>query len=130
MSEIRAEHLDPDELRAALRAWADGYLPSMAAVELLIAHGHWLRREPFLRHVTLGGGAEGQLLAQPDWEALHQLLEDGHGLFDTGSERGVLAVACSIAAGTPVDLLDVLLSCDRTNVALIAEAVLTAGGAR
>jgi hypothetical protein len=124
--------LDPDQLRAALRRWADGYLPSMAAVELLIAHGHWLRREPFLRHVALGGDDE-HLLAQPDWAALHQLLAvggSGGGLFDTSSERGVLAVACSIGAGTPVDLLDVLLSCDQTNVRLVADAVLTAGGAR
>lgn len=127
MTEIRAEHLGPDELRQALRAWAAGWLPSMAAIELLISHEHWLRRAPFLERVEL---SEDRALAVPDWEALGALLDSGEGLFDTASERGVLAVVCSLASGRPVDLQDVLVSCDQANVRLIADAVLTAGGAR
>ncbi|MHA6626919.1 hypothetical protein ACU61A_15900 [Pseudonocardia sichuanensis] len=127
MTEVRTEHLGPDELKAAMRAWAAGSLPDMAAVELLIAHEHWLRRQPFLQEVVL---SEDREFAAPSWFALRALLDSGEGLFDTSSERGVLAVACSLGGRHPVELGDVLLSCDQTNVRLIADAVLMAGGAR
>jgi hypothetical protein len=99
----------------------------MAAVELLIAHGHWLRRDAFLDRVELSAD---RLIAAPRWGLIGAVLDSDEGLYDSPSERGVLAVACSIASRYRVDLGDVLLSCDRTNVQLIADAVLTAGGAR
>jgi len=40
------------ELIAALRRGAAGYLPAVAAIELLIGQGHWLRRLPFLACLT------------------------------------------------------------------------------
>lgn len=117
--------MKPTELATMLRAWAAGYLPEMAAVELLVAHRHWLRRDAFLSAVTVSAV---QGMASIDWDVIGHRLDAGEGLHDTSSERGVLAIACSLAAGRPVDLRDALLSLDSTNVRLIAHAVLTAGG--
>jgi hypothetical protein len=122
------------ELAAALRRDAEGYLPTVAAVELLIAHGHWLSRGPFRRCCVswLPDDDEGPAVAAVEWSAVAALLAGqvaDEPLFDTDSERGVLAVAASIAAGHPCDLGSVLLSCDAANVRRIADAVLNAGGA-
>jgi len=38
-----------DDLAAAIRAWAKGWLPTEAAAELLISHRAWLEREDFLQ---------------------------------------------------------------------------------
>lgn len=122
------------ELATALRRDAAGYLPAMAAVELLIAHRHWLSRGPFRRCCVswLPEDDEGPAVAAVDWAAVAALLAgdvDGEPLTDTDSERGVLAVAASIAAGHKCDLGTTLLACDAANVRRIADAVLTAGGA-
>lgn len=115
------------ELVTRLRAWADGYLPSVAAVELLIAHGHWLRQPAFLACIDLGESfVSGTRLAQIDWERVCDMPTGP----STASEAGVLDVACSLGYGCEVNLRDVLLSCDETNVRHIAAAVLKAGGAR
>jgi hypothetical protein len=125
------DDIQPDELAAALRVHAQGWLPAVAAVELLIAHRHWLRRKSFRSRLPWWpADEEGPAAAHPDWAAIHELLITGQGLFDTESEQGVLSVAASIAAGHPCDLATVLLACDPDNVALIADAVATAGGAR
>lgn len=123
------------ELAAALRRDAAGFLPAMAAVELLIAHRHWLSRGPFRRGCVcwLPDDDEGPAVATIDWAATVALLNakiPGEPVGDTDSERGVLAVAASIAAGHPCDLGSALLACDTTNVGRIADAVRTAGGAR
>lgn len=121
------------ELAAALRRDAEGYLPTMAAVELLIAHRHWLSRDPFRCWCVswLAADDEGPAVATIAWNATAALLAGqlipGEPR-DTDSERGVLAVAASIAAGHPCDLGSALLACDQTNVRRIADAVRTAGG--
>lgn len=123
----------PAELVEALRRDAAGYLPAVAAVELLITHRHWLGRSPFAARVDwLPEDDEGPAMAAVDWDAVAALLAgDGdEPLYDTDSERGVLAVAASIAAGHRCDLGSALLACDVTNVRRIADAVLTAGGAQ
>jgi hypothetical protein len=119
----------PDQLAAALRLCAAGGITSVAATELVIAHGHWLRREPFLRRVEwLPADDVYPAGAVPDWPAIQQLLDndpDRELLYDTTSERGVLGVAAAIGNGW---LGNALTSCDSTNVRLIARAVLYAGG--
>lgn len=132
---MNAADLTFDEFAEALRRGAAGWLPQMAAVDLLIAHRHWLSRGPFLAAVdtwrpTGTLGAVGPAHACVDFDQLTDRIDTGHGLHDTGSERAVLALACSLAGATSVCLSDALLSLDQTNVRLIADAVLTAGGVR
>jgi hypothetical protein len=124
----------PDQLAAALRTHADGDTTRSAAVNLLIGHRHWLRRDVLLRR-TLWWPADvdGPAMAAVEWSRMQRLLDsdpdevtEQDRLFDSGSERGVLQVAVSIASGW---LGDALTSCDQTNVALIVEAVRSAGGA-
>jgi len=115
------------ELATAMRAYADGPR-QRAAVELLIEHRHWLLREPFRSRVDYYSAQEafsGVALADPDWAALGAMADDRSALHDTDSEIGVLRVACSIGGGW---LGAALTSCDQTNVQLIGQAVLTAGG--
>lgn len=127
---MNAVGVDRDDLIAALRRYTSGLRVAEAAVELLVGHGHWLRREPFLRCVEwYPHDDQHDDMALVDWHEVRESLDSGD-LPGTASERSVLAVAGSIDAGTPVDLGDVLLSCDQSNVRLIAAAVLHAGGAR
>lgn len=124
---MNALDADPtaDELAAALRRQAVGSYTHTAAVELLIAHRHWLLREAF-RGLTEWWPADdsGPAAAAPDWQSL-----DGMGLRltlpDTDSEIGVLSIACSIANGW---LGDALSSCDPTNIDLIVDAIYSAAG--
>ncbi|HEX2301781.1 MAG TPA: hypothetical protein VHH34_25305 [Pseudonocardiaceae bacterium] len=128
---MNAIGVNRDELIAALRRDAAGSLPQAAAIELLIAHGHWLRRDPFLTCITFHpADAAGPAVAIPAWAAVGVLLdyaEEG-GLPDTDSQRAVLGVAASLGGGYRVDLRDVTL-CDPRTVVLVSQASLTAGGA-
>ncbi|MFC5996902.1 hypothetical protein ACFQE5_22080 [Pseudonocardia hispaniensis] len=131
---MNAAEVPTGQLVAGLRAHAAGDLTAVAAVELLIAHGHWLDRAPFRELTEWWPGDEHPAFAAPDWGRLDNLAHHPHGqparlgpVFDTGSELGVLKVACSLAAGW---LGETVTSCDRTNVRLLAAAVLAAGGAR
>ena len=123
--------VDRDELVAALRRDAAGSLPQAAAIELLIAHRYWLRRDPFLTCISFHpADAIGPAVAIPAWAAVGVLLdyaEEG-GLPDTDSQRCVLGIAASLAGGYRVDLRDVV-SCDPRTVVLVSQAILTAGGA-
>jgi hypothetical protein len=133
MGEFSAVGVDRVELVTALRREAAGLVRRMAAVELLVAHGHWLDRDPF--RVCLAyypADTEGPAVAVPDWVAVGVVLDyaqDGGGLPDTDSQRCVLGVVASLAGGYRVDLRD-LVFCDQPTVQLIAEAILAAGGGR
>ena len=90
-----------------LRAWAAGLYPSEAAVELLIAHGGWLRRRDFLASlvdaVDDGWGPRGQVvpMASIDWERVEGFLAQAHA---SSSEAALLRLAASLAGaeGAPV----------------------------
>lgn len=123
---ISVADLTHDQLCAALRVAAKGIPDETAAVELLIAHEHWLHRDPFLDHVEVVIATSEGVVVDVYWDGLQHLINEGR-LSDTRSEVGVLRIAVLLAAGW---LGDVLTSCDRHNVHLIAAAVLTAGGAR
>jgi hypothetical protein len=101
----------------------------MAAVELLIGHRFWLGREDFVeRFVEMHASAVGGTpMAFLDWEAAARALGAGR-LACSDSQGRVLRVAASIAEGVPVDLRDALSGLDEPNLALIAGAVLHAGG--
>jgi hypothetical protein len=112
-----------------LRAHAAGLLCGVAAVELLIGHAVWLRHNDFVDGFvhTVDELAGEVALAWVDWEAAVRALDAGR-LPCSGSEVGLLRVAASIAERIPVDLGDALSSLDDHNLALVAEAVLRAGG--
>jgi hypothetical protein len=109
--------------------WAKGLLTYQAAVELLIGHRWWLVRDDFLSYVEPCRGFHGESMAAIDWRAAWAALEDGH-LPCSRGERQVLRVSASIAEGVPIDLRDVATCLDAVNSALVARAVLTAGGHR
>ena len=112
-----------------MRAHAEGLYCLQAAVELLIGHRRWLGRDDFLgRFVglipeTAGGG----VLAVVAWRAAVRALSSGR-LPCSGSEGSVLRIAASIAGGVPVDLRECLSTLDESNIGLVVDAVLRAGG--
>ncbi len=68
-----------EDRAAAVRAWAQGWLPTEAAAELLIGHRAWLLREDFWR-VAVEVRWEvfrGQEVAAVDFAAAASALEAG-----------------------------------------------------
>jgi hypothetical protein len=103
----------------------------MAAVELLIGHRFWLHCEDFVESFVemCPSAVGGTPMAFLDWEAAAQALGAGRLVCSEGQGQ-VLRVAASIAEGVPVDLRDALSGLDKRNLALVAGAVLHAGGCR
>jgi hypothetical protein len=119
-----------DDLAAAIRAWAQGWLPAEAAAELLIGQRSWLLREDFLQ-VAVEFGWEvfrGRQVAAVDFAAAADAVQGVLPCSD--GERQVLLVAASIAAGIPVDLREAALCMDADNAARAARAVCHAAGCR
>jgi hypothetical protein len=117
------------QLHAALRAHAGGLCAREAAVELLIGHVSWLHCGDFLDefvHTALNA-AGGVPIADIRWPDAVGALDDGR-LPCSGGEGRVLRIAASLADGVPVNLRDALTGLDTTNIALVARAVLHAGG--
>ena len=106
---------------------------SVAAVELLIGHAVWLRREDFVdRFVTVQADPArvGQtLLAWVNWHAAADAVQTVS-LPCSASEVQVLLVAASIAKGVRLDLGRAVTGLDARNGVLVARAVLLAGGHR
>jgi hypothetical protein len=69
------------------------------------------------------------VLARVDWRAAVTALDAGR-LPCSGSEGQLLRIAASTAEGIPVDLGEAVTSLDEANLALVARAVLHAGGHR
>ncbi len=119
-----------DDLAAAIRAWAKGWLPTEAAAELLISHQAWLLREDFLRAAVEVRWEPflGRQLAAVDFAAAAEAVQGVLPCSD--GERQVLLVAASIAEGIPVDLREAALCMDAVNAARAAQAVCHAAGRR
>ena len=121
-------------LAAQLRAWASGDYRIEAAVDLLIAHGSWLRRGDFLAacvHVTDPVLAAVGLPAR--WldfdEAAHIAQGGPASLPASDSELQVLGIAASLAdAHHDQSLHDLLTGLDDRNVALVLDALAHAAG--
>ena len=119
-----------DDLAAAIRAWAKGWLPAEAAAELLIAHRAWLEREDFLQ-VAVEAEWEpfrGREVAVIDFTAAADAVQGVLPCSD--GERQVVLVAASIAGGIPVDLREAALCMDAVNAARAARAICHAAGCR
>ena len=118
------------DLSAALRAHARGLDCLEAAVELLIGHGAWLRREDFLHFVhTAPGMTDANPMAPIDWPDAITALDRGQ-LPCSGGEARILRLAASLAGGVPVDLRDALTSLDSSNADLVSHTVKHATGHR
>jgi len=120
-----------EDLAAAFRVWAQGWLPTEAAAELLIGHRAWLLREDFWR-VAVEVRWEvfrGQEVAAVDFAAAAAALEAG-ALPCSPGEREILRIAAGIAEGIPVDLREAAFRLDEAAAALAARAVLHAAGYR
>lgn len=117
-----------NELRDAIRLYADGTLCLQAAAEILIAQD-WLRRNDFTRrfvtcHQSL---SDSRLLAIIDWQGLTTSLDTGTFHCSAGEKR-MLRLTASLAQGTPVNLAETLTGIDHNNAQLVAKAVLQAAG--
>ena len=119
-----------DDLAAAIRAWAKGWLPTEAAAELLISHRGWLEREDFLQ-VAVEVRWEpfrDREIAAIDFAAAAAAVQGVLPCSD--GERQLLLVAASIAEGIPVDLREAALCMDAVNAARAARAICHAAGCR
>jgi hypothetical protein len=116
---------------AAVRAWAQGWLPTEAAAELLIGHRAWLLREDFWRTAAEVRWEvfRGREVAAVDFAAAASALEAG-ALPCPPGEREILRIAASIAEGIPVDLREAAFRLDGADASLVAAAVLHAAGHR
>lgn len=119
----------PQDKASALRAHATGLHTDEAAVDLLINHASWLRRDDFLdRHVhLLAAPSEDMPMATIDWPETITALDRGE-LPCSDSEAGILRVAASLAEGIPIALRDALTGLDLRNTNLLCHAIRHATG--
>jgi hypothetical protein len=110
---------DHDALVAGLRTQAQGVYAAEAAVELLIAHGAWLRRADFRDELVDGPRGD---FAWIDWHRIPELLEHTS---CSGSEARVLALAAELVGIDTGRSLDELLSpnLDDTNRRRVLDAI-------
>jgi len=117
-----------DRLHQQLRAHVAGLTSPAAAVDLLIAHRTWLRREDFLDRFTFTATNFSTATTRTgiDWAAAINAL--GHDLACSGGEARLLRIAASLAQGIPVDLRDAMTGLDHANTALVTRALTQAAG--
>lgn len=114
-----------DELAGLLRAQGAGYYPTMAAAELLIEHGTWLLNPVFVEHFV--DVDDDSSMAWVRWrDAIADLDSDPPAgrLTGGGTPARMLRIAASLAANTPVNLQEAVVSLDAANIALVARAIL------
>lgn len=114
--------MTPEELVDSLRAQQAGRPAPAAAVELLAAHGLWIRR--------MAAWPSDVCVDQQDeldWVELAGMLRRGE-LVGTGTELSVLKLACSLVGVLAVDLGDCLTGLDAANLRLVLTAVAAANG--
>lgn len=107
-----------------------------AALRLLLWHGNgfWLRRREVAEFVTVtvhGRYPDCETCwAVIDWTKIAQALDEGNmGNVGDDSYVAILAVACSLASGHPIDLRRVGRSLGRSkDAAAVAYALLRSGG--
>ena len=120
------ESPDPDRRAGAYAGWlaagAAGLLAGTAAVRLLAEHGTWLTRPSFTsRYIDITDDIPGDgTAAGIRWRAVIGGLSRQPA---SGSEKAVLRIAASIAAGTPVSLHDCLGSLDHATLRAVLRAI-------
>lgn len=130
---FEVSELTAEQLAEMLRAYAHGLYAEEAAVELVIAHRHWLCSPTFRAHVTafLGDAVDGRVpMASIGWHAVLRVLGEG-GLYASDSEAAILQVAASLACrGITVGLREAVVGLDERNAGLVALAIAHAAGHR
>ena len=127
--------IDPARRAEACADWlaagAAGLLAETAAVNLLAEHRTWLATPAFTsRYIDITGdvpGAPDGTAAGVRWRAAITGLSRQPA---TGSEKAVLRIAASIAAGIPVSLHDCLGSLDYATLAAVLRAIAHANSGR
>ncbi|KWW97413.1 hypothetical protein LI90_4385 (plasmid) [Carbonactinospora thermoautotrophica] len=125
-----ATNLSPRELADALRAQAKGGYAEEAAVDLLIAHGYWLRNSYLRQYVdyeTDPAAHGGPPMAAVRWQDAIAALDAGK-LPCSTSEGQIFRIAASLGGWIPVNLRDAISGLDHVNIRLVAEAILRANG--
>lgn len=118
----------PWQLTAALRASSKGIYCEEAAIELIINHGAWLRRDDFTgQFIRTQDGPVRDITAVIDWDEAMTTLQAGN-LPCSSSEAAILNLAASLATATPVSLRHAIIGLDQANLHLIINAVRHAGG--
>lgn len=120
--------LDPARRADAYSDWlaagAAGLTAETAAVALLAEHGAWLASAAFTsRYIDIADdvpGAPDGIVAGVRWRAAIAGL---HRQPASASEKGVLRIAASLAAGIPVSLHDCLGSLDQATLAAVLRAI-------
>lgn len=107
-----------DKLAACLRVGARGAYATEAAVELLIAHGTWLRRADFR---TACVDDDGHTLAWIEWDTVIDFLNDTPS--STSEESMLLIAAELIGVDTHVPLGHLLTGLDDRNSRLVVDAI-------
>lgn len=124
---VRAEPL-PTPHAEALRAWARGTHPAAAAVEFLLDHDVFLRRDDFTANfINDGNFTRRTPTASIDWAAAITALDSGN-LPCSGGEARALRLAASLADGTPVDLRAATVGIDARTATLLSRAIMHAAG--
>ncbi|MFE1443835.1 hypothetical protein [Streptomyces sp. NPDC058739] len=121
--------IDPGQLAAALTANADGVPALRAAINLLTAHGLWIKRladRPELLHIDYSGPTP-----EPygiDWEKVVQAV-DAKELPASSGELRILALAASLAhSAVRIPLGDTVSGLDTANLDLVLTAIAEANG--
>jgi hypothetical protein len=126
---VSAPAMPASQLALLLEDTAAGICADAAAVELIVAHGHFLHSRSFRRIIAAGsaiGGGEPAVVIR--WRAAAHALQAGL-LPCTRSEAAVLQIAASIGDDSvPVHLRTLLGSLDSRNIALVTAAITAANG--
>ena len=126
---MSAPAMPASQLALLLEDTAAGICADAAAVELIVAHGHFLHSRSFRRIIAAGsaiGGGEPAVVIR--WRAAVHALQAGL-LPCTRSEAAVLQIAASIGDDSvPVHLRTLLGSLDSRNIALVTAAITAANG--
>jgi hypothetical protein len=113
---------------------AAGMLAETAAVNLLAEHGTWLSRDTFTSRCIDITAGPGDIPGIPDGAAAgirwRTAITGLHRHSATGSEKAVLKIAASIAAGIPVSLHDCLGSLDYPTLRAVLRAIAHANSGR
>ncbi len=126
---MSAPAMPASRLALLLEDTAAGICADAAAVELIVAHGHFLHSRAFRRIIATGSAIGcGEPTAVIRWHAAAHALQAGL-LPCTRSEAAVLQIAASLGDdAVPVHLRTLLGSLDSRNIALVTAAITTANG--
>jgi ABC-type cobalamin/Fe3+-siderophores transport system ATPase subunit len=119
---------DPDDLAARLTAWAQGVYGTEAAVQLVVEHDAWLRRDGFAHHtlIQLDEDDVDDAVVAIDWPALAKWADDAPA---SSSEHQIMAIALSLAGEPrPEPLNELIAGLDATNTTRVLNAVARCAG--